>query len=372
MHPIGGFYIFISIGVYVLVALIGTRFSWIIDNSDNSTNKAHPRHYFPIAGISLVALLAWYTAFEPIRKLIAAHVLFELTGDDSILADQAGAAAQRGLTRDQIIARFFELYGPQFIFGLVISFILLYLAYTVYAGDSRLTDYETLATGHYLTGAAVAVTLIVIPFSIGNAIRLAKYAILFMPILVAIGLIRVYGLPSMQVSKKRILATSAILVCVLGIALPLALMNAYQPNQHHTKSENTGAVWMVNHADRSERVYAIGINVRLQDAIEGRQESRNSRRLFNGKYAENRPDLFPPNLGYNDNDKIGDSFQDGYLITHDHGRRHIEVYYDSQIDAGTFTYYTEEDIDRAHQDSSINKLYANDGWTVWSIRNGPS
>lgn len=364
-HPVSASLLLIAISTYTIVGPLLPKIQRYLKQPQPSISS---NQLIVLGLLGFVVLFLWLTSITRMLQIIAAHVAGLLIGSDITALSQIDTATGRGLTTEQIVIRFLELYGPPFIIGLLAACVLIYLGYRVIS-KRQITSGDVLATSHYLVGVAMAVTLVTIPFGVGSPVRHGRYGFLFLPVIIGIGLGYIFELPSQTANRKRVVTTGLILLVVFAFVLPIALLNVYEPRTHTTYSEYQGAKWTVENHDRSEQVYSLDINVRFEDAILGRHVSRSQPWTFFGRYSTNRPDLFPPRLGYNQNEEVVKSFGPGYLVTKENDMRYTEALFDTQVESGQFTFYRESDLERLHNDRSAGKLYTNGEWQTWQMTN---
>jgi len=363
-HPVSTVFIFIGIVVYTaLPYAFAVTNRWTPITVRNITRVHRP---ITLITLCIVPALMWYLSYQRTFVTIAARLGGFFSADYSAAGAKISAADNRGLTTEQTLARFVELYGSQFVLAVVAGSVLLFWFYRVTV-TREMQFRDGITTTHFIIATSISMVLLVLPV-ISNIIRMSRYAIFTLLLVIGMGLAHVSGIldSKHRQTRARIVATTVAVVLVLCLALPLGLMGVYQPNHHHTYAEHNGIDWTLDYHDRDDRVYSLGIGVKVQDALEGRHNAR-ADWVFFGQYAESRPDLFPRHLGYGESETVVESFDEGYLITKTHDMRYYESYYETQLPI--LTYYTKSDVARLHGDQTAHKTYSNGGWTTWRLRN---
>lgn len=309
-----------------------------------------------LAGIVLVVGVAWYSGFGRTQR--AVERILSGGSYSSIVGAEAQQASQAGLSGLEIVVRFIQLYGTLAIYLAIAGlFTLVVLRWLLRREVSYAPTYIALQAS---IGVGIALVFMTGAFIEFNAIRVSRYAAVMS--VLGVGVLLYLLSAEGDRTGQWLVATLA------GAIVVAALLGSfggvtYAPNNHMTYAEYEGAEFVLTHHDADDTVRSSSLTSKTQEYITGEPSRPGEAPVF-----QNERNALPPALGYGANETAGETFAAGsYLVTHAYDLEFDEAGYFFPQQRERLGVYEERHVERLDDDSTVDKLYTNGGFSFWKV-----
>ncbi|WP_339104226.1 hypothetical protein [Haloterrigena salinisoli] len=304
----------------------------------------------------IVAYPMWYlikSTFQGFLFRTVASFYSETTEAGS----QAERAAESGYTIWQIIQRWIiEQWGPGLVILAIGAAVAVVILRRVILREATVGEIIILSV--YSIGIMVAVSTLTFDLVVNtevyrpNQITIAAAIVLF-------GFALWWTTDHSE--GRRGVVLRSVMVLILVLCVVWAPFTIYYEPQHISEQEFVGSEHHLEYRVEETTTYSDSMPRRISLYLEGLHEvSSWENRAFGGTNSE-----LPKFLGYDKNRTVSESLEreEYYLITKE---RDTEWYKQEPTNRYPYlTYYTEENVDRLHDDPTANKIYTNSGYSIW-------
>jgi len=317
-------------------------------------HHSHVRYLWP--GVALVMIpvaFNWYIDFRSTQNRLIR--VLEATSA-SAGASTVGRASEAPLTIAQILRRFVQLYGGIFIYLLLAGLFCLVVLVRVL--QQRDTYAESYLAYQFIIGFGIAVAFLSIYLIAYGPIRVSRYMLLMAVLLVALLLYR-----SVTAGGRIQRIVPVLIGLAIVSAAVLSAFAAYTPKKGMTHAEYEGAEFMIEHYNDGLKIRSMSITDNMIEYVTGTGLNDFDTEPF-GRGPEYS---LAPQLGYNRNNTVAQSFGRSYLVTQEHDMEFYTARYYTETQQEMLSVYNETDVMQMYRDPTVHKVYANGGLEGWYI-----
>jgi len=361
-HPITTIY---TVGILSVSLIVRAGYSWFTDIELRYSSEAAL-----LTGLT-VGWFAWFLQFAQIQRF-ARRVVGANTGSSggggggggseatgSIAAEMIGKL--QGITSvEKLVSGFLVNYGPQFIISLLAVISIIGMI-GLYWSTKRYSIEDTWLTFQFGTGVAVTLVGIVFYVVSSDAIRNARYMLLFGTLLAGLLLYRSLAgrlaWPSWNGKTVQV-----VLVVLLLSTAGLSVMTSYNDNYHLTHAEDQGTEWYYENRAQEPVGVTADVSYKMREYSQGGDYG-------SAKLREFGSDVSPldKRFGYGTNESVGAALDgyETYIVTKPYDTE-VPKYLDPSVRAQHTAYY-ESDLQRLGTDRGANRIFENGGYTIWYV-----
>lgn len=325
-----------------------------------------PKYNRLILPIVVIPFFLWYSSFPGLTSYVQSLVMFGLGGsEDSRPRGSAVVDASSEIPNYwRLIVRFIELFGSSAIFfglaGITVAIVLIRI---VRRKDLSYLHYY--ATVNFAFSWAFAVVLLFgIPL-FGSAIqRVLRFPLFISVLLNTILLSKLVTVIRNRrgLNARRVAAFACI--ALLIVSVPLSIHAVYPENYHHTHTEHQGSKFFIEHEDESFETRAARMTYKTETYIWGAHRTESGDRPFRKFHTPSSS--IPDRIGYANHSTVGETFDtQTYLITKEHDLEFYKT--EPRREWGGKMIYGKRDLARLALDRNANEVYANGGFSVWTV-----
>ncbi|MWG36320.1 DUF6541 family protein [Halomarina oriensis] len=354
--------------LYVVVALFVAVFArWLYSVVRGGPVAVGP-HLLVLVFIGVV-WVAWFGQFTFITESLVEVLAFADSGGSTV-ADEYGAdRVEQTRSLGQLVDGFVNLYGPIFLVCALAGFGGLVVALRFWRDEA--TSAEVWIAVQFLVGVVISVVSLFTYVVAFDPIRNSRYMILMATLLAGLFLYwllvgETSGGPTLDSDRWGRARRVALVVSLvlLVAAVPVAAANSYDTRYHMTYSERDGASWLYQHETRDRLTVSHHVNDNKMLMYTQRTVDYSPSTVVGiGEAGSPVPKFF----GYPSNDTLGETVGDEsvYLVTKEYDTEYQLVQREFLRDE--LVVYDRATLDRLHGDFTADKLYTNDGYTVWLV-----
>jgi hypothetical protein len=231
--------------------------------------------------------------------------------------------------------------------------------------NSKVTEPELNYGAQFFVGLFIGIIFIIGYFIEFDPIRVSRYALLMVIVFLGLSFYQIYYISDTEKKGLKILCVIFMIILsssIIGIFNIYAGEHMANPNPHLTQMEKKGFEWYVTNRDIEISFIGTGFNLRkFEIYILGYLEYKQ-----NVTKWDSRP--IPTHFGYYENETLSDTFGDEarYMVTTEFNKK-AYLFFPEEARAKALQ-YLEEDFEKLHIDSTVNKLYENGEFNVWKVK----
>jgi len=315
----------------------------------------------------------WYLQFTRTEEAIRTRMygLFFREEQEAMAGEYASRVAESELP---LFHRFFEAFdrvGLIIIYG-SIAILIVIVFVNNYLSKNQKSHSEFSISLQYAAGLLfgfISLTHVITGSHIGRA---GRYAILFATIIIGYYLSKIIkNLKSFN--RKKIepqkFIVLAVLIILISSVFVFSIYSVYDTNNHLTYSEERGTDWYVDNANYLDKEGIESLmTYKMVRYLRGTHNHPSEERgnIF-GDRNGNLEWKHPHRLGYLENETAAETFNDSvYLITKPYDWTYHDDWHPIALEDAN--YYLEEDLEKLEKDLTVNKLYTNEEFTVWHVK----
>lgn len=272
-----------------------------------------------------------------------------------ILSTYTSALSQSGIDIWVLLREYvFGLFAPVLVYGLFGGVFATYFLHRFARsrGAERFGVYASLQT--YI-GAILVVTFLTLDLIVANPFRAGRYAFLFGAIVIGFGLTHLRGKPE----RRHQVASVAVVVLVIVSAVT-ASMFLYRDNNTLEETTVEGTAWYIKY-ENNHIVQTQGFSTKIEYYIQGWGVAVEDPPNFRPSDPKRQ---LPMHLGYDENTSICETRNSTrYLLIRSQDTEWFTAYDESRWNR--YTYFTDTDVQKLAADPSVNRIYANNGFSGW-------
>ncbi len=358
-HPMISVFLIIMFSLFVVFEVIK---KW-------TTHRQLKTEAANILIIISLTLVLWWLKFRSVLGTLE-RISFALLGQTthlSIINSQMNAISTADISFALVVERFVKTYGPISLYFAISLFFLVFIIYQ-YARNREISEDDFILSLQFCVALIIGIALITGYFVIAEPIRAAMYALIFATILCGLFFYRVWI--SFR-SKKWLAGLSISIILLMTVVSILTILALYSspwislPNTALTYEDKNGNDWILEYQDAKIPV------IKEESSNNGYAEyffeitnSTDSQNLVDYTY------IIPTDFGYGTNRTLGESFsylpsKKAYMITTDLMK--MTPYALPPDRRARIKSFTDPDFERLTSDPSVNHLYSDNGFGVWSV-----
>jgi hypothetical protein len=314
------------------------------------TGDAVPTISPRLAVVPLTLLFAWLVNFDQTKYKLRTLLFRDRTSPAVSQVQEATTVVE--FTPVELFGKIVTLYGAQTMYVLAAGVFVMFVVRSFVRDDGRFE--WGLTTVLFAVGAVVSSAFLFRSLIVSGRIRAARFVLLFAVLLTAMALL--YCL------RRRVPRWTVTVTLVVLLVGGLAANGAYEPNQHTTYAEYDGSKFLLSNYEPSADIHSVGTRTVIENFVLGSNHPNVSPAGFDSTNP------LPRELGYDSADATAaDTFGEGYVVTKTYDvRQHTAAYFTDDQQELKFR-YDERHLERLHSDRTANKIYANGGFTAWTV-----
>lgn len=309
--------------------------------------------------VFLISYVTWIISFERGVESIERIILWPFVGQrEAVIEHHTGLVSRAGLGVWETFSLFTNRFGVTAIYLLIPLLLILFF---IFKGWLKTLNTLEVSSGLQYLGGISFIGYSVVGYMIEfGPVRSSRYAVLFSIILMGALFYKTYtNVPQ----RKKLYVILIVFIIVFSSSL-LCIFNIdgsprnFGANSQLSHSEHDGWNWYINNRNESVILYCTSDLRKYEIYIQGR---------YNYSRGAWSREPIPTRFGYEENYTMYESFNEtSYMVTKEFNRVSF-LRFPEQIHELTLR-YLEEDFVKLESDPTVNKIYENDGYEVWMVK----